>query len=349
MATAGQFGEIPLECTYWSPIETGLPAPGPVYLPPPEFIGVFLPPPVPVLEVSDPLTPYDIDPAASAARLQKLLRLPPSYPWTPGPTLPTDDVAYGRGFGYTTPPLPLWLKPAFVYGTAPNMYVPRPTLEPIVPAATPSASPAWTPPPPVRRHMPHFRNGPTPPPPGGRRTREGMRPPSSQTTETPVGASDSGEFSPDLPAEPDSEIADQLLQKKKKAASKAGQPVSETTDPAKESAEKLVASQASNHTGARPKVTCVYSAIALKSLNVGGCEHVSPSGERATLSEPRIEYCWPDETPTEQEEEPVAYLRAAEAKPTEPPRAKSSMQDRGRKLGSPRDRGPRRHYSVTAW
>ncbi|KAL3188364.1 hypothetical protein MRX96_023029 [Rhipicephalus microplus] len=188
------------------------------------------------------------------------------------------------------------------------MYVPRPTLEPIVPAATPSASPAWTPPPPVRRHMPHFRNGPTPPPPGGRRTREGMRPPSSQTTETPVGASDSGEFSPDLPAEPDSEIADQLLQKKK----------------------KLPPRQASR-------------------LNVGGCEHVSPSGERATLSEPRIEYCWPDETPTEQEEEPVAYLRAAEAKPTEPPRAKSSMQDRGRKLGSPRDRGPRRHYSVTAW
>ncbi|KAL1466360.1 hypothetical protein MTO96_042787 [Rhipicephalus appendiculatus] len=301
--------------------------------------GYSCPPPVPVLEVPDPLAPYAVDAAASAARLQKLLRLPPSYPWTPGPTLPTDDVAYGRGFGYTTPPLPLWIKPAFVYGTAPNVYVPRPTLEPIVPGTTPFATPAWNPPPPVRRRAPQFRNGPTPPPPGGRRTREVVRPPSS---ETPVGAC--RELSPDLPAEPDSDIADQLLQKKKEAASK---PVSNTAEPAKEAAP--VTSQANNDTGdngARPKVTRVYSAATLKSLNVAG--RGSPSG--AAPSEPRIEYCWPDETPSKEE----PYLRAARSNaqakpPTAPPRAKSSMQDGGRKQGSPRDRGPRRRNSVTAW
>lgn len=366
MATAGQFGEIPLECTYWTPIETGIPAPGPVYLPPPEFIGVFLPPPVPVLEVPDPLAPYAVDAAASAARLQKLLRLPPSYPWTPGPTLPTDDVAYGRGFGYTTPPLPLWIKPAFVYGAAPNVYVPRPTLEPVVPGTTmaPFTTPAWNPPPPVRRRAPQFRNGngPTPPPAGGRRAREspGVRPPSapSETAETTVGASDSRELSPELPAEPDSDIADQLLQKKKECDSKA-EPADDTTEPEKEAAEKPSTSQASNDPGdnaARPKVTRVYSAATLKSLNVGGRGHGSQSGERgkAAPSEPRIEYCWPDETPCKEKEEPVApaYLRAArsnaQAKPTAPPRAKSSMQD-GRKQGSPRDRGPRRRNSVTAW
>lgn len=384
MATAGQFGEIPLECTYWTPIEAGVAPPGPVYLPPPEFIGVFLPPPVPVLEVPDPLAPYAVDAAASAARLQKLLRLPPSYPWTPGPTLPTDDVAYSRGFGYTTPPLPLWIKPGFVYGTAPNLYVPRPTLEPIIPGnvMAPFGTPPWHPPPQaqVRRRAPQFRhgngngNGPTPPPPGGRRTRDspGQRAQAvpSETAEQPVGSSDSREFSPDIPAEPepDSDIADQLLQKKKEAASKAepANDAAEKAEPTKEAAlmAEPSTSQASNEapTGdisPRQKITRVYSAATLKSLNIGGRGHGSPnaSGERGkpTPSEPRIEYCWPDETPSKEKEEPSvapAYLRAgrysAPVKQSMPPRAKSSMQD-GRKQGSPRDRGPRRRNSVTAW
>lgn len=370
MAMAGPFGEIPLECTYWIPIETAIPAPGPVYLPPPEFIGVFLPPPVPVLEAPDPLVPYAVDAAASAARLQKLLQLPPCYPWTPGPTLPTDDVAYGRGYGYTSPPLPLWIKPAFVYGAAPNMYVPQPTLEPVIPGTpmAPFGTPSWEPAPQVRRRAPQYWNegGATPPPPSEQNTRESPGPQSApdETVETPVGDSDSREFSPDLLVEPDDDIADRLLQKRE-AAIKAEKPdnVASTAGLTDEAAGKAEAgtSQTSNDaplggSGARPKITRVYSAATLKSLNVGGRGQGSLTFcvGGPSPSEPRIEYCWPDEVPVKEKEETVAptYFRPARscvpAKPNVPPRAKSSLQD-GRKLDAPRERGPRRRNSVTAW
>ncbi|XP_065302628.1 zyxin-like [Dermacentor albipictus] len=400
MATAGQFGEIPLECTYWTPVEAGVVPPGSVYPPPPEFIGVFMAPPVPILEIPDPLAPYAVDAAASAARLQKLLRLPPSYPWTPGPTLPTDDVPYARGLGYTTPPLPLWIKPGFVYGPAPNLYVPRPALEPIIPGSpmVPFGTPPWHPLPQVQRRAPQLRHGsgnrsgPAPPPPGGRRNRDspGQRAQSvpSEIAEQPAGPSDYREFSPDVSAEPDSDIADQLLLKKKEAASKA-EPTNEAArkaEPKKEAASKAEptneaarkaeptkeadvkadpgTSVARNDTppgdpSLRQKIIRVYSAATLKSLNIGGRGHGSPTASgvtgKPTLSEPRIEYCWPDETPSkEKQEPPVAppYRRqarySAPAKPSLPPRAKSSLQN-GSKQGPPRDRGPRRRSSVTAW
>ncbi|KAK8775131.1 hypothetical protein V5799_031525 [Amblyomma americanum] len=354
MSSAGIFREPPMDYGYWAPLETATP----VFFAPPEYMGFYIPTPAPVLESPETMGPFGFDGVTSATHLQDILRLPTSFPWTPGPTLPCDDFAYGAVYGYAAQPVPLWIKTGFFYATTPQyMYVPQIALEPFVPANDMMAygNPMWHPAPPARRRGGHSRRGNgRQAPPGTRRNRE---PPAARPQPTraaaaeappqqqPAGNSEARKTSSDVPEEPepDADLADHLLAKKKVAEANLNTP--STTIP----------SGGAGKASAGQKAHRVYSAATLKSLNVRGPVHPSHAEGRPTASEPRIEYAWPEnDVTTPGEEVPVVAVRSRRPKASVakagvlPPRAKSSMQE-GPRSGSQRERGPRRRNSVTAW
>lgn len=79
--------------------------------------------------------PQGFDDPMGAAYLQELLGLPSTYPWTPGPTLPTEPVPYYY-VRWPCPAFPLfapWMAPAFSYGLTQNQRRPRrPAVSPEV-------------------------------------------------------------------------------------------------------------------------------------------------------------------------------------------------------------------------
>ncbi|KAL1481172.1 hypothetical protein MTO96_034627 [Rhipicephalus appendiculatus] len=93
--------------------------------------------------------PEGFDDPMGAAYLQELLGLPSTYPWTPGPTLPTEPVPYYY-VQWPCPAFPLfppWMVPAFSYGITQNQ------RRPWRPAASPDVARNGAPPTPPERQV----------------------------------------------------------------------------------------------------------------------------------------------------------------------------------------------------
>ncbi|KAL3238716.1 hypothetical protein MRX96_048050 [Rhipicephalus microplus] len=97
-------------------------------------------------------TPPGFDRLKDAAYLQELFGLPSTFPWTPGPTLPTETMPYYFvQCPYPVLPLfpllPPWMVPAISYEVAPNQGSPR------RPGASPDITRNSAPPRPPKRQV----------------------------------------------------------------------------------------------------------------------------------------------------------------------------------------------------
>lgn len=291
---------------------------------------------------------YAMDPESSGgiASVQKAMGLPPSFPWTPGPTLPTEYTAYDGVTGMPAPPLPLWIRPSAFYGIPPRVFVPHFSREQLLAGLSYMGGPTWFPQPLLVRGptpfnpVPPYAPPPASTPPRGYDCAPPQGPRGAATPQWLYRESPSRDLSSPEP-EPDHDLVDRLLAKReaKAKAERAAQNVAPIEPPP-------VA-----HGGARPKAVRVYSAGTLKSLNVAPRRNDSATaGGEPRPSEPWIDYAWPAELKPGGKDSRLGAPGSANGsknslgKHAEPPRPKSSMHDGNgpRKLSSPNDRGHRR-------